>query len=157
MKALLSVLLIAGLGAPPAAAASRTAAPGASLPGSMLEAVEAAAASGAWRAQNTPTITTGRIRSDDRKRSALAYALSGAAAFAGAALWRWVPCRGASATDTSATGAAKYNKCYTADGERKGLDTPTKYMLAAGVTLEVVSLAYWIAHLRQGDPASTQP
>ena len=42
-----------------------------------------------------------------------------------------------------------YNKCYTPDGERKGFDTPTKALLAAGVGLEVVSLLYLISHLRQ--------
>ncbi len=44
-----------------------------------------------------------------------------------------------------------YNKCYTSDGERRPWDTPTKAMFAAGVGLEVVSLLYLIAHLREDD------
>ena len=46
---------------------------------SLLEAAEIAASSGAYRAQNTPDITTGLIREGDKKRSALAFALSGVA------------------------------------------------------------------------------
>ena len=114
---------------------------------SLMESALAAAASGAWRAQNTSTITTGRIRDDDNKRSALAFAISGAAAFAGAFLWRWLPCRNAKeGNDIGGLRIAGYNKCYDSDGERKGLDTPTKLMLGAGVTLELVSLGYFIAH-----------
>ena len=118
---------------------------------SLLEAAETAASSGAYRAQNTAKITTGRIRDDDRKRSAIAFALSGALAFAGAGLWRWLPCRNASAggPQEGPLAQAAYNKCYTDDGERKGFEPPTKAMLAAGVGLEVISLFYLISHLRQ--------
>ena len=115
---------------------------------SILEAAEIAAASGMYRVQNTTTVATGRIRKDDKKRSAIAYALSGAMAFAGAALWRWLPCRNIPTEPTlSATENTKYFKCFNADGQRKGLETPTKALLAAGVTLEAVSLIYFIAHL----------
>lgn len=115
---------------------------------SLLEAAGIAAASGVYRAQNTSTITTGRIRDDDKKRSALAFAISGVAAFAGAALWRWLPCRNVSTTfSRNATENTKYVKCYDADGQRKGLETPTKLLLGAGVALELVSLGYLIAHL----------
>ena len=117
-------------------------------PPSLLEAAEIAAASGVYRAQNTSTITTGRIQPGDKKRSALAFAISGVAAFAGAALWRWLPCRNVSTTfSQNATENTKYVKCYDADGQRKGLETPTKLLLGAGVTLELVSLGYLIAHL----------
>ena len=151
---LLSFALLApglAIGAPPAGG-----------PASLLGAAETAAASGAWRAQNTPTISTGLIREDDKKRSAIAYGLSGALAFLGAGLWHWIPCRGASATDTSATGAAKYGKCYADDGNRAPLEPPVKALLAGGVVLELVSLGYLIAHLRGGDddapaPAGGQP
>lgn len=125
-------------------------------PGSFVTAVETAAASGAWRAQNTPTITTGRIREDDKKRSALAYGLSGALAFLGAGLWHWIPCRNASATDTTSTGAAKYVKCYAEDGSRAPLEPPVKALLGAGVVLEIVSLGYLISHLRSDDDASAR-
>ena len=119
---------------------------------SLLEAAEIAAASGIYRPQNTSTITTGRIRPGDKKRSAIAYGLSGLMAFAGAALWRWLPCRNIpDAPTNNATENAKYFKCYNDDGKRKGLETPTKALLGAGATLEVVSLIYWIAHLRQDD------
>lgn len=115
---------------------------------SLLEAAEIAAASGVYRAQNTSTITTGRIRPGDKKRSALAFAISGVAAFAGAALWRWLPCRNVSTTfSQNATENTKYVKCYDEDGQRKGLETPTKLLLGAGVALELVSLGYLIAHL----------
>ena len=118
----------------------------------LLEAVEAAAASGAYPLQNTATLTTGRIREDDKKRSAIAFAISGAGAFVGAFLWRWLPCR--NAREGSSIGGLSivgYNKCYTDDGERKGFDTPTKLMLGAGVGLEVVSLLYLVAHLRDNN------
>ena len=119
---------------------------------SILEIAETAAASGAYRAQNTAGIATGTIREDDKKRSAIAYGLSGLMAFAGAALWRWLPCRNIpDAPTNNATENTKYVKCYNEDGQRKGLETPTKALLGAGVTLEVVSLFYWIAHLRQDD------
>ena len=119
---------------------------------SLLEAAETAASSGAYRAQNTATITTGRIGKDDRKRSAMAFAISGVLAFAGAGLWRWLPCRNTSAGEAQEVGGVPlmgYNKCYTPDGERRGFDTPTNALLAAGVGLEVVSLLYLISHLRQ--------
>ena len=119
---------------------------------SILEAAEIAAASGVYRAQNTSTITTGRIRAGDKKRSAIAFGVSGLMAFAGAALWRWLPCRNIpSALTQNATENTKYVKCYNEDGQRRGLETPTKALLGAGVALEVVSLVYWIAHFRQGD------
>ena len=115
---------------------------------SLLEAAEIAAASGAFRPQNTTTITTGRIQRGDKKRSAIAYGLSGLMAFAGAALWRWLPCRNIpDAPTNNATENAKYFKCYNEDGQRKGLETPTKLLLGAGVALELVSLGYFIAHL----------
>ena len=120
-------------------------------PPSLLEAAEIAAASGVYRAQNTSTITTGRIRPGDKKRSAIAYGLSGVMAFVGAALWRWIPCRNAAPVSPGETvdgvTLAAYNKCYTPDGERKGFDTPTKWMMGAGIGLEVVALGYLIAHL----------
>lgn len=122
---------------------------------SLLEAAEIAAASGAYRIQNTSTVTTGQIRPGDKKRSAIAYGLSGLMAFAGAALWRWIPCRNASLASpgevVDGVTLAAYNKCYDADGERKGLDTPTKWMLGAGIGLEAVSLFYLIAHLTSDD------
>ena len=115
---------------------------------SILEAAAVAAASGAYRPQNTTTITTGRIRDDDKKRSALAYGLSGLMAFAGAGLWRWLPCKNViTEPSLNATENVKYVKCYEADGQRKGLETPTKALLGAGIALELVSLGYLIAHL----------
>lgn len=116
---------------------------------SLLEAAENAAASGAYRAQNTSTITSGRISDDDKRRSALAFGLSGAMAFVGAGLWRWLPCRNVSAAGpgVSSVEAAGYHKCYDENGQRKGFETPTKLLLGAGVTLELVSLGYLIAHL----------
>ena len=119
---------------------------------SILEAAEIAASSGAYRAQNTATITTGRIGEDDKKRSAIAFAISGAAALAGAGLWRWLPCR--DEAGTSSIGGLQiegYDKCYDQDGQRLGLDTPTKALLGASVALELVSLAFLIAHLRSDD------
>ena len=119
---------------------------------SILEAAEVAAASGVYRAQNTATITTGLIREDDKKRSAVAFALSGVIAFAGAGLWRWLPCRNAKDGSTIAGLRIEgYNKCYEPDGQRKGLDTPTKALLGAGVGLELVSLFFLMAHLREDD------
>ena len=149
MKKALAVAVCCGLVTTPLyAGALPVAGTGSGTPLSLLEAAEIAAASGAYRAQNTSTITTGRIQEDDKKRSALAFAISGVAAFAGAALWRWLPCRNVITTPTNnATEATKYVKCYEADGQRKGLETPTKLLLGAGVTLELVSLGYLIAHL----------
>ena len=149
MKRILAIGLCFGLVATPLHAEALPAAGvGSGTSPSLLEAAEIAAASGAWRAQNTSTITTGRIQDDDKKRSALAFAISGVAAFAGAALWRWLPCRNVITTATNnATEATKYVKCYDEDGQRKGLETPTKLLLGAGVALELVSLGYLIAHL----------
>jgi hypothetical protein len=152
MKRLLSFSVCFSLVAAPLQAATLPAgAAGATTP-SLLETAEIAAASGAYRAQNTSTVTTGLIQPGDRKRSAIAYGLSGLMAFAGAALWRWLPCRNIpDAPTNNATENTKYIKCYNEDGQRKGLETPTKALLGAGVALEVVSLVYWIAHLRQDD------
>ena len=145
MKKSLATLVAISIAVTPLYAA--TPAPPTSAP-SLLEAAEIAAASGAYRLQNTTTITTGRIRADDKKRSALAFGLSGVMAFAGAALWRWLPCRNVPTEPTlSATENVKYVKCYEADGQRKGLETPTKALLGAGIGLELVSLGYLIAHL----------
>ena len=139
-------IVVAPLHAHAAAVRAPAAAP------SILEAAGIAAASGAYRAQNTPDITTGRIREGDKKRSALAFALSGALAFAGAGLWRWLPCR--EKAGTSSIGGLQiegYDKCYDQDGQRLGLDTPTKALLGAGVALELVSLGYLIAHMRSDE------
>ena len=139
-------IVVAPLHAHAAAVRAPAAAP------SILEAAGIAAASGAYRAQNTPDITTGGIREGDKKRSALAFALSGALAFAGAGLWRWLPCR--EKAGTSSIGGLQiegYDKCYDQDGQRLGLDTPTKALLGAGVALELVSLGYLIAHLRSDE------
>ena len=138
-------------------------APPAGGPASLIGAAETAAASGVWRAQNTPTVSTGLIRDDDKKRSAMAYGLSGALAFLGAGLWHWVPCLNASESATQHPGeAVKYARCYDADGSRAPLEPPVKALLAGGVVLELVSLGYLIAHLRGGDddapaPAGGQP
>ena len=150
MKEILAVCVCYGLIVSPLHAATPVA--GAGTGGaSLLEAAEIAAASGVYRAQNTSTITTGRIQPGDKRRSAIAYGVSGLMAFAGAALWRWIPCRNvapvAAADVVDGVTLAAYNKCYDADGERKGFDTPTKWMLGAGVGLEVVALGYLIAHL----------
>jgi len=121
---------------------------------SILEAAEVAAASGIYRAQNTAQITTGIIREDDKRRSAIAFALSGLLAFGGAALWRWLPCRDTEPHDPGIVGGvalAGYNKCYNDDGSRKGFDTPTRAMIGAGFVLELVSLGYLIAHMRSND------
>lgn len=122
---------------------------------SLLERVRADSSSGRYRPQNTATVTTGTIRKDDKKRSAIAFALSGLLAFAGAGLWRWLPCRDAAPGVDHRVGGVPiqgYSKCYTRDGERKGWETPTKALFTAGVSLEVVSLFYLIAHLRDDKP-----
>ena len=148
MKRIIAIALCHGLvttslyaGALPVAEAGTGTAP------SLLEAAEIAAASGVYRAQNTSTITTGRIRPGDKKRSALAFGLSGVMAFVGAGLWRWLPCRNVSASAVGSVEAGGYHKCYDENGDRKGFDTPTKLLLGAGIGLEVVSLGYLIAHL----------
>ena len=115
---------------------------------SLLEAAEIAAASGVYRAQNTASITTGTIREDDKKRSAIAFALSGVLAFAGAALWRNLTCRGEGDARHFGEGLKTQVECYEADGSRKGWGTPTKALFGAGVALELVSLGYLFAHLR---------
>lgn len=146
MKKLLATLVAFSVLIAPLYAATPT---GLTAAPSLLEAAEIAAASGAYRAQNTTTVATGRIREDDKKRSALAYGLSGLMAFAGAALWRWLPCRDVNTEPTlNATENTKYFKCFEEDGRRKGLEPPTKALLGAGIGLEVVSLFYLIAHLR---------
>ncbi len=148
------LLTVAALIISPSAALARAnptsrANPGPVVEVSFLEVAEAAAASGAWRVQNTPTITSGTIRDDDKKRSALAFAISGAAAFVGAALWRWVPCRNQGQNDNIAGLQIEgYNKCWDADGNRNPFDTPTKLMIGAGVALELVALGYLLAHRR---------
>ena len=151
MKTFAALLVAFGIVvAPLHAHAAATTAPAAAP--TILEAAEIAATSGAYRAQNTPTVTTGTIREDDKKRSALAFALSGALAFAGAGLWRWLPCR--NKPGESSIGGLQiegYDKCYDQDGQRLGLDTPTKALIGAGVALELVSLAYLIAHMRSDD------
>ncbi len=163
MKQAVALLIVITLVAPPVSASARSA-PGPAPSVSLLEAAEAAAATGAWRAQNTATITTGLIREDDKRRSAIAFAISGGLAFAGAFLWRWLPCRGTGPGEGQEVGGVPqlgYNKCYTPEGERRGFETPTKALLAAGVGLELVSLAYWIAHRRsqndQADDDQQQP
>ncbi len=151
MKMFATLLVVFGIAvAPLHAHAAAIRAPGAAP--SFLEAAEIAAASGVYRAQNTATITTGRIQGGDKKRSAIAFALSGVLAFAGAGLWRWLPCR--EKAGTSSIGGLQiegYDKCYDQDGQRLGLDTPTKALLGAGVALELVSLGYLIAHMRSDE------
>ena len=151
MKMFATLLVVFGIAvAPLHAHAAAIRAPGAAP--SFLEAAEIAAASGVYRVQNTASITTGRIGEGDKKRSAIAFALSGVLAFAGAGLWRWLPCR--EKAGTSSIGGLQiegYDKCYDEDGQRFGFDTPTKALLGAGVALELVSLGYLIAHLRSDD------
>lgn len=151
MKTLSTLVVVFGIAVAPLHAHAAAVRAPASAP-SILEVAEIAAASGAFRVQNTPTVSTGLIREDDRRRSAIAFALSGVLAFAGAGLWRWLPCR--EKAGTSSIGGLQiegYDKCYDADGQRLGLDTPTKALLGAGVALELVSLGYLIAHLRSDD------
>ncbi len=71
MKTFATLLVVFGIAVAPLHAHA-AAAP------SILEAAELAASSGAYRPQNTATITTGRIGEDDKKRSAIAFAISGA-------------------------------------------------------------------------------
>ena len=118
---------------------------------SLLEAAETAAASGVYRAQNTAGIATGMIREDDNRRSAIAFALSGVLAFVGAALWRNLGCRDGGDARHFGEGLKTQTECYEEDGSRKGWDTPTKALFAAGVGLEVVSLFYLVRHLREDD------
>ena len=157
MKTFASLSLVFGIAvAPMHAHAAAVRAPGA-LP-SILDAAETAAASGAFRAQNTANITTGRIRDDDKKRSAIAFALSGLLAFTGAALWRNLTCRGGGDARHFGEGLKTQVECYEEDGSRKGWSTPTKALFGAGVGLELVSLFYLMHHLRDdGQPDDAQP
>lgn len=157
MTRLTVLLLVAALIIAPSAALARNnptpaASAGSAVEVSFLEVAESAAASGVWRAQNTPDITTGTIREDDKRRSALAFAISGAGAFLGAFLWRWLPCRGQAPHDFADQyeGFQQWHEaqCYEDDGQRKGWDTPTKGLFAAGIALELVSLGYFIVHRR---------
>lgn len=160
MKKLVAVATVYGLVLMPlyanAEANRATSAPAASPPVStisLLEAAGIAGGSGLYRAQNTAGIATGRIREDDNRRSALAFAISGVAAFAGAALWRWLPCRGQDAHDfvDQYEGFQQWQdaQCYDDNGARLGWDTPTKALFGAGVALEFVSLFYLMRHLRE--------
>ena len=152
MKTFALLFLVFGIAvAPMHAHAAAVRAPGAAP--SLLEVAEIAAASGVYRAQNTAGIATGRIREDDNRRSAIAFALSGALAFAGAALWRWLPCRGQDAHDfvDQYEGFQQWQdaQCYDDTGARLGWDTPTKALFGAGIGLELVSLFYLVRHLRE--------
>ena len=150
MKSLIVLATAYGVVLLPLSANAAPPSPAAAL--SLLEAAEIAAASGAYRVQNTANITTGRIRADDKKRSAIAFAISGAAAFVGAALWRWLPCRNQDQNNiVGGLEIPDYSTCLDADGNRKGWDTPTKALVGAGFTLELVSLGYLFAHLRSDD------
>lgn len=161
MTSAIAMILTAALIVSPVAATRAAAAPRAPAVGTtLLEAAETAAANGAWRAQNTPRITTGTIRDDDKRRSALAFAISGAGAFIGAFLWRWLPCRGQDAHDfvDQYEGFRQWQdaQCYDEDGSRLGWDTPTKALFGAGIALELVSLGYLFAHMRgQNDDDSS--
>jgi len=154
MKPALAFLLAFGVATAPVHAAT---APRASV--SLLEAAEAAAASGAFRAsraQNTAGVTMGRITEGDKRRSAIAFGLSGDLACDGAALWRWRRCREGARAHRFADQYEGFQQwhdaqCYDRNGDRLGWDTPTKALFAAGVGLELVSLGYLIAHLRSGD------
>ena len=153
MKKVLAIALCCGLVTTPLYAGTlRVAGAGAGRAPSLLAAAEIAAASGVYRAQNVAGITTSKIQPGDKKRSAIAYGLSGLMAFAGAALWRWVPCRNREqASNVAGLPIEGYNKCYDGDGVRLPWDTPTKAMFAAGIGFEVVSLIYFISHLRSDD------
>ncbi|MXZ60825.1 MAG: hypothetical protein F4228_03035 [Acidobacteria bacterium] len=157
MKALASLSLVFGIVlAPMHAHAAAIRAPGAAP--SLLEAAEIAAASGVYRAQNTAGIATGRIREDDNRRSAIAFALSGVLAFTGAALWRNLTCRDGGDARHFGEGLKTQTECYEEDGSRKGWSTPTKALFGAGVALEFVSLFYLVRHLREdGQQDDAQP
>ena len=157
MKTLASLFLVLGIAvAPMHAHAAAVRAPGAAP--SILEAAEVAAASGVYRAQNAAGITTGRIQEDDNRRSAIAFALSGLLAFTGAALWRNLSCRGEGDARHFGEGLKTQVECYAEDGSRKGWDTPTKSLFAAGVGLELVSVFYLMRHLREdGRQDDAQP
>jgi len=157
MKTLASLSLVFGIVlAPMHAHAAAIRAPGAAP--SLLEAAEIAAASGVYRAQNTAGIATGRIREDDNRRSAIAFALSGGLAFTGAALWRNLTCRDGGDARHFGEGLKTQTECYEEDGSRKGWSTPTKALFGAGVALEFVSLFYLVRHLREdGQQDDAQP
>ena len=165
MKRLTALLTVYALVLMPLYANAAPAAPGTTsesaavaAPASLLEAAEIAAASGVYRAQNTANIATGRIREDDNKRSAIAFALSGVLAFTGAALWRNLTCRDGGDARHFGEGLKTQTECYEEDGSRKGWSTPTKALFAAGVGLELVSLFYLVRHLRDdGQQAAAQP
>ena len=164
MKTFASLFLAFGIAVAPIHAHAAAVRAPAAAP-SLLEAAEIAAASGAYRVQNLAGITTGRIREDDNRRSAIAFALSGLLAFTGAALWRWLPCRGQDAHDfvDQYEGFQQWQdaQCYDDNGDRLGWDTPTKALFGAGVGLELVSLFYLVRHLREDgqrdDPGSASP
>ncbi|MDE3261870.1 MAG: hypothetical protein OYL41_07800 [Acidobacteriota bacterium] len=148
MKTFASLYLVFGIAvAPMHAHAAAARAPGAAP--SLLEVAEIAAASGVYRPQNTAGIATGRIREDDNKRSAIAFALSGLLAFTGAALWRNLTCRDGGDARHFGEGLKTQTECYEEDGSRKGWSTPTKALVGAGVGLELVSLFYLVRHLRE--------
>jgi len=157
MKTLASLSLVFGIVlAPMHAHAAAIRAPGAAP--SLLEAAEIAAASGVYRAQNTAGIATGRIREDDNRRSAIAFALSGVLAFTGAALWRNLTCRDGGDARHFGEGLKTQTECYEEDGSRKGWSTPTKALFGAGVALEFVALFYLVRHLREdGQQDDAQP
>jgi len=157
MKTFASLSLVFGIVlAPMHAHAAAIRAPGAAP--SLLEAAEIAAASGVYRAQNTAGIATGRIREDDNRRSAIAFALSGVLAFTGAALWRNLTCRDGGDARHFGEGLKTQTECYEEDGSRKGWSTPTKALFGAGVGLELVSLFYLVRHLREdGQQDDAQP
>ena len=154
MKTFASLFLVFGIAVAPMHAHAR--APGATP--SLLEVAEIAAASGVYRAQNTAGIATGRIREDDNKRSAIAFALSGLLAFTGAVLWRNLTCRDGGDARHFGEGLKTQTECYEEDGSRKGWSTPTKALFGAGVGLEFVSLFYLVRHLREdGQQDDAQP
>ena len=148
MKTFASLSVVFGIVlAPMHAHAAAIRAPGAAP--SLLEVAEIAAASGVYRAQNTAGIATGRIREDDNRRSAIAFALSGLLAFTGAALWRNLTCRDGGDARHFGEGLKTQTECFEEDGSRKGWSTPTKALFGAGVGLELVSLFYLVRHLRE--------
>ena len=157
MKTLASLSLVFGIVlAPMHAHAAAIRAPGAAP--TLLEAAEIAAASGVYRAQNTAGIATGRIREDDNRRSAIAFALSGVLAFTGAALWRNLTCRDGGDARHFGEGLKTQTECFEEDGSRKGWSTPTRALFGAGVGLELVSLFYLVRHLREdGEQDDAQP
>ena len=166
MKKLVVLLTVYGMVLMPlyanaeASRSARAAANAASAPGStvsLLEAAEIAAASGAYRVQNTAGIASGRIREDDNRRSAIAFALSGVLAFVGAALWRNLTCRDGGDARHLGEGLKTQSECFDENGQRLGWSTPTKALVGAGVGLELVSLFYLVRHLRDDDQQDAQP